>query len=70
VKCDDIVPRISQMSQGTSRQGSSPMRLGFGNPQADKDIPGRSPAMVPDSLPMLKAKAVVPVSCYPFREPP
>jgi len=41
------------------------MRLGFGKPQSDTGIPGLAPARVLDLSPMLNAKPVEPVSCYP-----
>jgi len=40
----DIVPRRSQMPQGTSQPGSSHMRLGSGKPQSDAGIPGLATA--------------------------
>jgi len=61
----DIVPGISQMLQGTSQPGSSHMRLGSGKPQSDTGIPSVAPAMELESLPMLQAKPVEPVSFYP-----
>jgi len=44
-----IVPGILQMPQGTSRPGSSHMRLYCGKPQSKTRIPGLEPAMEPDS---------------------
>jgi hypothetical protein len=61
----DIVPRQSQMPQVTSRQGTSPLRLGLEKPQADNLIVPPMPASVPDSSPIDIAKPVHPVSFYP-----
>ena len=61
----DIVPGISPMPQGTFRPGSCHIRLGFMRPQSNTSIPGLEPAMEPDLSPLLKAKAVEPVSIYP-----
>jgi len=61
----DIVPGISQMPQGTSRPGSSHIRLGSVKPQSNTTISGHEPAAVPDTLPLLKAKPVEAVSFYP-----
>jgi hypothetical protein len=40
----DIVPGRSQMLHGTSRPGSSHMRLGAGKPKSNTSIPGLAPA--------------------------
>jgi hypothetical protein len=61
----DIVPGISQMPQGTSRPGSSDIRLGSVKPQSNTTMSGLQPASEPDTLPLLKAKPVEPVSFYP-----
>jgi len=61
----DIVPGISQRPQGTSRTGSSPIRLGSVKPQCKSCIPGGKPAAEPDSSMLLKAKPIEPVSFYP-----
>ena len=61
----DIVPGISQMPQGTSRPGSSHIRLGSVKPQSNTSISGLEPAVEPDTSPLLKAKPVEPVSFYP-----
>jgi len=61
----DIVPGISQMPQGTSRPGSSRIRLGSVKPQSNTTISVLEPAAEPDTLPLLKAKPVEPVSFYP-----
>jgi len=61
----DIVPGISQMLQGTSWPGSSHIRLGLVKPQSNTTISGLEPAAEPDTLPLLKAKPVEPVSFYP-----
>jgi hypothetical protein len=61
----DIVPGISQRPQGTSRPGSSHIRLGSVKPQSQLGIPSGEPAAEPDSSMLLKAKPVEPVSFYP-----
>jgi len=60
----DIVPRISQRPQGTSRQGSSHIRQSSVKPQSKSSIPSGEPAAEPDSSMLLKAKSVKPVSFY------
>jgi len=72
----DIVPGISQRLQGTSRPGSSHIRLGSVKPQSKSSIPNGEPAAEPDSSTLLKAKPVEPVSSvepmsfYPCIGPP
>jgi len=61
----DIVPGISQMPQGTSRPGISHIRLGSVKPQSNSTISGLDPAAEPDTLPLLEAKPVEPVSIHP-----
>jgi len=61
----DIVPAISQMPQGTSRPGSSHGRLGSVKPQSNTTISAVDSAAEPDTLPLLTAKPVDPVSLYP-----
>ena len=61
----DIVPGISQRPQGTSRPGSSHIRLGSVKPQSQSSIPSGEPAAEPDSSMLLKAKPVEPVSFHP-----
>jgi len=61
----DIVPGISQRPQGTSRPGSSHIRLGSVKPQSQSFIPGVEPAAEPDSSMLLKAKPIEPVSFCP-----
>jgi hypothetical protein len=61
----DIVPGISQRPQGTSRPGSSHIRLGSVKPQSKSCIPGGEPAAEPDSSMLLKAKPIAPVSFDP-----
>jgi len=61
----DIVPRISQRPQGTSRPGSCHIRLGSVKLQSKSGIPSCEPAAEPDLSMMLKAKQVEPVSFYP-----
>jgi len=61
----DIVPGISQMPQGTSQPRRSHIRLGWVKPQSNTTISGLEPAAELDTLPLLKAKPVEPVSFYP-----
>jgi hypothetical protein len=61
----EIVAQISQMPQGTSRPGSSHIRRGSVKPQSNTSMSGLQPAAEPDTSPLLKAKPVEPVSCYP-----
>jgi len=61
----DIVPGISQMTEGTSRPGSSPIRLGSVKPESITTISGPQPAAEPNTLPLLTAKPIEPVSFYP-----
>jgi hypothetical protein len=61
----DMVPGISQMPQGTSRPGSSHIRLGSVKPQLNTSISGLVHTVEPDTSPLLKAKPVEPVSFYP-----
>jgi len=61
----DIVPGISQMPQWTSRLGSSHIWLGSVKLQSNTTISCLEPAAEPDTLPLLKAKPVEPVSFYP-----
>jgi len=61
----DILPGISQRPQGTSRPGSSYIRLGLVKPQSKSSIPSGEPAAEPDSSTLLKAKPVEPVSINP-----
>jgi len=66
----DIGPGISRMPLGTSRPGSSHFPLGSVKPQSNTSISGLEPAAEPDTLPLLKAKLVEPVSFYPGFQPP
>jgi hypothetical protein len=61
----DIVSGISQMRQGTSRPGSSHIRLGSVKPQFNISISGLEPSLEPDTSPVLKAKPFELVSFYP-----
>jgi hypothetical protein len=61
----DIVSGIYQRPQGTSRPGSSHIRLGSVKPQSKSCIPGGDPAAEPDSSMLLNAKPIEPVSFYP-----
>jgi len=63
----DIVPGISE---GTSRPGSSHIRLGSVKPQSKSSRPSGEPAAEPDLSPLLNAKPVEPVSFYPCIWPP
>jgi len=63
----DIVPGQSQMPQVTSRQGSTQMRLGLENPQADNHTVQPMPIGGPDSSQIEIAKPVQPVSFYPCK---
>jgi len=58
----DIVPGISE---GTSRPGSTHIRLGSVKPQSKSSITSGEPATEPDSSPLRKAMPVGPVSYYP-----
>jgi len=60
----DIVPGISQRPQGTSRLGSSHIRLGSVKLQSKSSIPSGEPAAEPDSSMLLKEKPVEPVSFH------
>jgi len=65
MECLEIVPGISQMTQGTTRPGSSHIRLGSVKAQSKPSIPSDKPAVEPDSWMLLKAKPVEPESVYP-----
>jgi hypothetical protein len=58
----DIVPGISRMPQGTSRPGSSRMKIGSGQLQSNIRIPCLAPASEPDSSLIQNAKPVELVS--------
>jgi len=60
----DPVPGISQKRRGTSRAGSSPVRVDSGKPQSNMTIPGLAPAGVPHSSIIQSAKPVELVRCY------
>jgi len=70
MECLDIVPGISRMPQGTSRPGSSAMRLDCGKPQLATWIAGLAPATELHLSPMWKAKPVELLSCDHVRGPP
>jgi len=70
IKRLDILPGISPMPQGTSRPGSSHIRLGLVKPQSNTTISGLKPSAEPDMLPLLKANQVEPESFYPWLSPP
>jgi hypothetical protein len=61
----DIVPRISQRPQGTSRPRSSHIRLGSVKPQSKLRVPRGELAVEPDSSTLIKAKPVELGSFYP-----
>jgi len=65
IECLEIVPGILQMPQGTSRPGSSHMRLASMKPQLNTSITGLEPTAERDSSPLVKAKPDEPVSHYP-----
>jgi len=65
LQCLDIVPGILQMPQGTSRPGSTHIRLGLVTPQSDTCIPSLAPTAEPDSSHLLKVKPIEPVSFHP-----
>jgi len=58
----DIVPGISQRPQGTSRPGSSHIRLGSMKPESNSSIHSDEAAAEPDSSTLLRTKPVEPVS--------
>jgi len=60
-----IATGISQMPQGTSRPGSSHIRLGLVKLLANTSRSGLEPVSEPDMSHGLKAKPVEPVSLYP-----
>jgi len=62
----DIVTGISRTPQGTSRPGSSHIRLGSVKPQSKSSIPSGEPAAEPDPSTLVKAKPVEPLRFYPF----
>jgi len=70
MECLDIVFGILQMPQGTSRPGSSHMRLGSGKPQLNTSIPGLAPTTEPDSLLTQNGKPVELESFNPCISPP
>jgi hypothetical protein len=61
----DIVPRISQMPQGTTRPGSCHMMLSSGMLQFNTSIPSLVPSAEPDSSACLLAKHDEPVKFDP-----
>ena len=65
MKSLDIVPGILQRLQGTSRSGSSHIRLRSVMRQSKSSIPSGVPAAESDSSSLLKVKPVEPVSFYP-----
>jgi len=64
LKTLDIVPRQSQMQQGTSRPGSSQMWLVSEKPQSYQCIASIAPTIAPDLSPNRNIKSVKPVSFY------
>jgi hypothetical protein len=67
--CLDIVHRILQMLQGTSRPGSSHIRPGAVMQQSQTRIASLAPTVEPDSSPLLTVMIVQPVSKYLCRLP-
>ena len=65
----DIIPGILQMLQGTSRPGSSHMRLGSGRLQSNERIASLLPDVEPNLSPIKNAKPFEPVSLYPCISP-
>jgi hypothetical protein len=65
MECLDIVARILQMLQWTSRPGSSHIRLGSQKLQLNTSIHCLEPATEPESSSLLKVKPVEPKSFYP-----
>ena len=70
MECLDIVPGILQMPQGTSRPGSSHIRLGSVKPLSNTSISGLAPAAKPDSSLIQKVNPVELISFYPCIYPP
>jgi hypothetical protein len=66
----NIFPGISRRPQGTSRPGTSDIRLSSVKPQSQSSIASGEPAAEPDLSILLKAKPVEPVSYYPYIWPP
>jgi hypothetical protein len=64
-ECLNIVPRSAQMPQGTSRTGSTHIRLGSVKPQSKSSIPSHELAPEPDWRTLLKANPVEQVWFYP-----
>lgn len=65
-----MVHRISQILQGTSRPGSSHIRVGSWTPVSDSGIPVHSPATNSDSLSTQNVNPVEPISFYSSILPP
>jgi len=65
IGCLEIVPGILQVPQGTSRPGSSHMRLGSMMLQSNTSMSSLQPAAERHMSPLLKAKLDEPVSFYP-----
>jgi hypothetical protein len=65
LECLDILPGISQLPQGTSRPGSSHIKLGSGKPQVNTGIWDLAPTAKPDSLVNQNPKPSELVSVYP-----
>jgi len=56
---------VAGILEGTSRPGSSHIRLGSVKPQSKPSITSGEPTAESDSSPLLNAKPVEPVSLYP-----
>jgi len=65
MKCHESFPGISPMAQGTSRPGSSQMRLGSMKPKSNMSISGLEVATERNMSHLLKVKPDEPVSLYP-----
>jgi len=61
MECVEIAPGISLRPRGTSRPGTSHIRLGSVKPQSRLSIPSGEPAAEPNWSKLLKAKPVEPV---------
>jgi len=64
-KCVEFVPGILQMPQGTSRPGSSHIRLGVVKLQSNTSISGLEPPAERHTSSLLQVMPVEPVSFYP-----
>jgi len=65
LECLDMVPGIAQIPPGTSRPGSSHMKLGSVKPQSNASISSLEPSAEHNTSPLPKAKPVEPRSSFP-----